>query len=290
LGVRWTTVVEVIQALLPLVVRLAGERRPGHVRWGRQGGSVYLADQKLPIRVPRVRNRITGKELPLETYARLQRPRRADMGLLGRVLKGLSCRDYEECAEAVPEAFGRASASKLRELWERRLEGLELVALVLDGKTFAEDTIVIALGITLGGQKVLLGFVQTGTENERVFGAHALMQRCQWHKRENVVNYLPKGKQAWIRRKLQAAYGQPTHEGARAALGRVRQELALMNHSAVRSLEEGLEETLTLHRLGVFPALGASLKTTNCLESLMALVGQRTDKVDRWRNSDQKQR
>lgn len=349
------TVVEVIQALIPLglmhveealqaeVVRLAGgryrrgERPPGHVRWGRQGGSVYLADQKLPIWVPRVRNRLTGKELPLETYARLQRPRRADMGLLRRVLKGLSCQDYEGCAEAVPEAFGlsastvsrrfiRASARKLQELCERHLEGLDLVALVLDGKTFAEDTIVIALGITLGGQKVLLGFVQTGTENERVlsaflrelvarglryeegllcvidggkglraavervFGAHALVQRCQWHKRENVVSYLPKGQQTRMRRKLQAAYEQLTYEGARAALGRVRQELALMNRSAVRSLEEGLEETLTLHRLGLFPALGASLKTTNCLESLMALVGQRTDKVDRWRNSDQKQR
>ncbi len=125
---------------------------------------------------------------------------------------------------------------------------------------------------------------------ERVFGACALVQRCQWHKRENVVSYLPKGQQTRMRRKLQAAYEQPTYEGAKAALGRVRQELALMNRSAVRSLEEGLEETLTLHRLGLFPALGASLKTTNCLESLMALVGQRTDKVDRWRNSDQKQR
>jgi transposase-like protein len=64
----------------------------------------------------------------------------------------------------------------------------------------------------------------------------------------------------------------------------------LLNASAVASLDEGMEETLTLHRLGVFPQLGISLKTTNCLESLMSQVEQRTGKVDRWRNSDQKQR
>lgn len=63
-----------------------------------------------------------------------------------------------------------------------------------------------------------------------------------------------------------------------------------MNLSAAESLAEGLEETLTLHRLGLFPQLGLSFKTTNCLESLLAQVGQRTDKVDRWVNNEQKQR
>ena len=71
---------------------------------------------------------------------------------------------------------------------------------------------------------------------------------------------------------------------------RVKRELSLINESAVRSLEEGLEETLTLHRLGLFEKLGKSLKTTNCIESIMALIGQKTDKVDYWRNSNQKQR
>ena len=77
---------------------------------------------------------------------------------------------------------------------------------------------------------------------------------------------------------------------ASAALALLRKELFLINRSAVGSLDEGLGETLTLHRLGVFPTLGTSLKTTNCLEFIMALVGQRTDKIDRWKNSDQKQR
>jgi transposase-like protein len=252
-------------------------------------------------------------------------------------LRGLSCRAYAECAEAVPAAFGlspstisrrfiRASARQLRTLCERRLDAYDFVALLLDGKTFADDAMVIALGITLTGEKVLLGFVQTGTENERVcaaflrallerglraesgllciidgakglrkalqvvFGGQALVQRCQWHKRENVVGYLPTAQQAAWRRKLQAAYEQPRYPEAKAALHRLRQELRLVNASAVTSLDEGLEETLTLHRLGLFEALGRSLKTTNCLESIMAQVGQRTDKIDHWRTSDQKQR
>ena len=123
-----------------------------------------------------------------------------------------------------------------------------------------------------------------------VFGAQTVVQRPQWHKRESVLAYLPPGQRVTWRRKLQAAYQQPSHPAAKAALLRIRQELRLVNESAVKSLDEGFEETLTLHRLGVFSALGISLKTTNCLESLNALVGQRTYKVDHWRTSDQKQR
>ena len=125
---------------------------------------------------------------------------------------------------------------------------------------------------------------------DKVFGGKAAVQRCQWHKRENVVRYLPAGEQATFRRKLQAAYEQPTYAKAKASLSRVRSELTRLNASAVNSLDEGLEETLTMHRLGLFKELGRSFKTTNCLENLNALVAQRTDKVDCRRNSDQKQR
>ena len=109
---------ELIQALIPIglwhvkevleqeVKQLAGERYqrgglPGHDRWGKQGGSVYLGDQKLPIEVPRVRDQRERKEVPLRSYERLQEPRSGDEGVLKRILHGLSCRSYEECAEAV---------------------------------------------------------------------------------------------------------------------------------------------------------------------------------------------
>ena len=346
---------ELIQALIPIgleavndllqqeVVSLVGARysRGGgegdYTRWGRQRGSVYLGDQKVAITVPRVRNLRRGQEVPLASYQALGRPRRAEEAALLKLLKGLSCRDYEACVEPAAETFGlaasslsrrfkRASAKKLAELTERDLSGYDLVALFLDGKTFGEDQMVIALGVTLEGQKVVLGFVQTATENERtcsaflrwlldrglkieagllcvidgakglrkavgrVFGNKAAVQRCQWHKRENVVSYLPPSKQATFRQKLQRAYDQPTYAKAKSALSRIRSELSLLNASAVGSLDEGFEETLTLHRLGLFEELGRSFKTTNCIENLNSLVAQRTDKVDYWKNADQKHR
>ena len=345
---------ELIQALIPLglwhlkevleqeVTALAGERYKrqgitGYDRWGKQWGSVYLRDQKVPILVPRVRNQQEDKEIRLRSYERLQEPRNGDEGVLKRILHGLSCRSYEVWAEAVPEAFGlsgstvskryiRASARELKRLCERRLEGYDFVALLLDGKIFGTDEMVIALGVTMEGRKMPLGFVQTGTENERVgrerlegvlerglkiadgllcvidgskglrkalyevLGGKVLVQRCQWHKRENVIGYLPKGMQGSMRRRLQEAYEEPTYEKAKEKLLKIRKELQQINRSAVNSLDEGFEETLTLHRLGLFQELGISFKTTNCMESLMALIGQKTDKVDYWRNSDQKHR
>ena len=167
---------ELIQALIPIglwhvrelleeeVRQIAGERYkrsglPGHDRWGKQGGSVCLLDQKLPIMVPRVRDQRESKEIRLRSYEKLQEPRDRDEGVLRRILHGLSCRSYEECAVAVPEAFGmsgskvsrryiRASAWQLKKLCERRLEGYDIVVLILDGKTFGSDEMVIALGVS----------------------------------------------------------------------------------------------------------------------------------------------
>ncbi len=116
------------------------------------------------------------------------------------------------------------------------------------------------------------------------------MHRCQWHKRENVVSYLSKGEQADWRQRLQRAYNRPEYDEARAALDELHPELEERNQSAARSLAEGLEETLTLHRLGVYAVLGRSFKTTNCLESVNALVEERCAKVDHWKNSSQRQR
>jgi hypothetical protein len=105
-----------------------------------------------------------------------------------------------------------------------------------------------------------------------------------------VVAYLPKGRQEAWRRRLPQAYERPTYTDARTALWELRRELRLLNRSAAASLEEGLEETLALHRLGVFGLLGRSLQTTNRRESLTVQLQQLTDKVDRWRTSEQKHR
>lgn len=188
--------VQLIQELIPIglmhvgevleeeVKGLAGDwykrnGAPGHVRWCRQWGSVYLGEQKLPIVYQRVRDRNRGKEVELTTYKGLQEPRGVDDGLLRKLLLGLSCRRYRECSEAIPEAFGlsssevsrrfiRASSRKLRELMERRLDELDIVAIFIDGKTFREDEMIMALGVTIEGTKVILGFIQAGTENGSV--------------------------------------------------------------------------------------------------------------------------
>jgi transposase-like protein len=124
----------------------------------------------------------------------------------------------------------------------------------------------------------------------QVFQKRALVQRCMWHKRENVVSYLPKSEQAQWRRRLQRAYDRPTYKEAHAELTKLHRALEGRNQSAAASLAEGLEETLTLHRLGVYAVLGVSFKTTNCLESTNALVEEHCAKVNVWKNSNQRHR
>ncbi len=229
-------------------------------------------------------------------------------------------------SSTVSRTFTQASAQQLKALQERDLSQLDLVAVFLDGKAFADMLMVVAVGITLTGEKHLLGFVETGTENAEVltsflqsvgdrgldsaqgllviidggkglraavrqaFGSLALGQRFQWHTRENVVKHFPKGEQATWRTRLQRAYQRPTYAEARTALHRLQRDLETRNQSATQSLAEGLEETLTRHRLGVVALLGTSLKTTHGLESIKALVEERCAKVDRWTNSNQRQR
>ena len=346
--------VEMIRALVPLglmhvhellddeVKALAGERyaRKEELERGRRHGTnpgtVGLAGQRVPIRVPRVRS-MEGGEIPLRSYEALSHGGETNELLLRRVLYGISCRNYEAAAEAIPGAIGlssssvsrgfvQASVGKLREMQERDLSSEDVVVMFLDGKTFADATMVVALGITLSGEKRFLGFVETDTENERVltpflrsllergldisqgllvvvdgskglraavnkaYRKRAVVHRCQWHKRENVVSYLSRSEQVLWRRRLQRAYNRPEYKEAFAAIQQLHSELEERNQSAAASLEEGLEETLTLHRLGVYGVLGRSLKTTNCLESVNALVEERCAKVDHWKNSSQRQR
>jgi putative transposase len=328
---------EVYEVLDDEVLRLAGEpyERTGKQRHGRNPGSVRLAGQRIPIWVPRVRG--PQGEVPLASYGEFHRGGDLDEGLFRRVLYGISCRNYEKAAECVPGAIGlssstvsrrfvEASTGRLREFQERDLGGLDIIVIFLDGKTFAEDEMVLALGVGMDGRKHILGFVQTATENEGVvrgflrslldrgldiscgvlvvidgakglrsavkkaFRDRVVVQRCQWHKRENVVGYLAKAEQAEWRRRLQRAYERSDYQEARARLLEIRSELEELNQSAAASLAEGFEETLTLQRLGIFGVLGRSLKTTNCLESVNAMAEQMCGKVDHWKNSSQKHR
>lgn len=338
----------VIQELIPLglkavaeelnneVKRLAGEKhsRGGSIdRWGRQNGSVYLRDQKFPIRVPRVRDTVTHQEVPLQTYQRLQEPSNDDESMR-RLLHGLSTHKYQESSSLAAEAFGispsnlsrkfkRCSGKELQQLQRRSLGSHDIVAIFIDGKRYAKDGIMIALGVTINGKKIVLGLEQIHGENGRAieqwldklierglkyedgllfiidgskgirkaiehkFSIYAFIQRCRWHKRENVVAYLDEAQQTVFRRRLQEAYAKTTYKESKFALMQLHQELEKINTSAANSLLEGLEETLTIHHLGLSPELARSLTTTNCIEALMSQIGSYTDKVDRWQNGYQ---
>lgn len=224
---------------------------------------------------------------------------------------------------AVSERFIERSAKALEEFETRSLEDLDLVALIMDAKHVAGRQMMVALGVTAGGKKIPLSFAEASTEHHEpvksllrelidrglsydqgllfvtdgarglhkaireIFSGYGLIQRCQWHKRENIVGYLPKsGRKKW-RRKLRRAYQKPTYEEAKSALTDLHAELQEINRSTARSLQEGLEETLTLHRLGVFEEVGRSLKTTNAVENLNSLVEKYIGNVKRWHHSEQ---
>lgn len=345
--------IEAIQLLIPLGLQavedelqqevsvLVGERYSRNdvsfKRWGYNPGSVFLGDQKVSIDVPRVRNTRQNEEITLSSYKDLQSPRIINDKIFRSVINGLSNRKYERVAEQVPETFGikknsiskrfiTASAKRLREFMSRDLSQEDIVAIFIDGKALAEIDIVIALGITIEGRKMVLDFVETNTENHKVCknfiqglvdrglnidneilfiidGAKglrkgivqalkdkAIIQRCQWHKRENIVCNLGKHEQVRFRKKLQKAYEIPDYKKAKQALQNIRKELSLLNETSVRSLDEGFEETLTLHRLGVFDKLSESFKTTNCIESINGQIGSYLDRVDYWKNSNQRRR
>lgn len=338
--------VSLIQALIPVglkevnnllqdeVTRLAGlPRKHGKIntRWGHQPGSVYLLDQKIPVDVPRLRNKELNREIALENYRKFQEPHKLDEQLFLKLLNGLSTHKYRESAELCPEAFGLSASSVskrfrrwskqyLEKLLSRRLDQYDFAAIFIDGKRFAKDGLVIALGVTLDGKKIIVGIEQMNVENakalnqffdklierglryeegilfvvdgskgiikavETKFKDHGLIQRCQQHKKENVASYLPLDSQRLYRIKMSQAYSQETYDDAKNALHKIALELDTVNPSAAASLREGLEETLTLHRLGLHEELKKSFSSTNCIESVMSQVGQYTGRVDRWRN------
>lgn len=306
------------------------------VRWGRQPGYVVFGGQKVAIPRPRVRTR-EGEEVMLDNYARLQQDGRRQRAVREGIVAGLTTRNYHRAVESVLEGYGiekssvsrefvQASAAQLQELSERKLDELELVALLIDGIEIGQQVLVVALGIEPSGQKQVLGLWQGATENttvvkslledlvarglkqdrrylfvidgakalraaiEKVFGERAEVQRCQIHKRRNVKDHLSKNAQGDYDRRIRNAYALTGYAEAKAELEKIFRQLERINPSAARSLEEGLEETLTVHRLNVGGLLRRTLSSTNAIESCLSTVERVTRNVKRWRGGDQAQR
>jgi transposase-like protein len=209
---------------------------------------------------------------------------------------------------AVSENFIEASREKVKELMERPLGELKLCAVLIDGTPFKDRQMIVALGIGCDGSKTVLGIREGATENMAVVnallselvergldfstprlyildggkalhaavhrhaGEAAFIQRCQVHKKRNVVDHLPEEHKADVKKKLQNAYAMADYADARRALERLHRELMDLNPSAARSLEEGMEETLTVHKLRIPTQLRRTLCCTNVIESAFSIV------------------
>jgi transposase-like protein len=227
---------------------------------------------------------------------------------------------------AVSENFIEASREKVKQLMERPLGELRLCAVLIDGTPFKDRQMIAALGIGCDGRKTVLGIREGATENTAVVssllselvergldfstprlyildggkalhaavrrhaGEAAFIQRCQVHKKRNVVDHLPEEHKADIKKKLQNAYAMADYADAKRALDHVHRELMDLNPSAARSLEEGMEETLTVHKLRVPDQLRRTLSCTNVIESAFSIVETVCRNVKRWRKGDQIER
>ena len=222
---------------------------------------------------------------------------------------------------AVSRRFVKMTETALGELLAAPLGNLDLVALMIDGVHFGEHLCVVALGIGIDGTKHPLGLVEGSTENTTVVTDlltdlrergldttrpilvgidggkalhagimavfdHPVIQRCQMHKLRNVAAKLPDDLARTVTKKMRAAYQAPSAVIAEAQLEALARELQHTHPGAAGSLREGLAETLTVLRLGVPPTLARTLRSTNCIESMISICRNHSANVKNWQSGD----
>ncbi len=254
-----------------------------------------------------------------------------------KMMRQVSTRKYSELVQEFAQAYGikkstisehfiEASRQKLQQLLERPLKSLSLCAILIDGTIFRSEHLIVPIGVTTGGNKVVLGLRQGASENaevvkallgdlqergidfdvprlyvldgskalataiQRYAGPAAVLQRCQVHKIRNVISHLPESYSCAVRARMQNAYNTVDHTEAEQALRRLHRELEERNPCAASSLAEGLEETLSVHRLRVAPVLRTSLSTTNLIESAFSIVETVCKNVKKWTDGDHRLR
>ena len=304
-------------------------------RHGTGDGSVTLGGRRLAVTRPRVRAADGSGELHLPSYDLFSSTEILGRMALEKMLAGLSSRRYtaglEPAGQAVEQAaaatsksavsrrFVAATETALAELMARRLDDLDLVALMVDGVHFGEHTCVVALGIGIDGTKHPLAVEEGSTENATLVtdlmtglrdrgldvtrpilavldGAKALsravrdvfdkplIQRCQQHKIKNVRDKLPEKLRTVTERRMRQAYHAESALKAEGLLTALARELDKTHPGAAASLREGMGETLTILRLGVPPTLARTLRSTNPIESMIEICREHSKNVKRWRD------
>jgi putative transposase len=220
---------------------------------------------------------------------------------------------------AVSRRFVAATETALAELMAADLSGLDLVAFMVDGVHFADHLCVVALGITIEGTKVPLAVEAGSTENATLVTSlivglrergldvtrpvlavldgskalrravldvfdHPVIARCQLHKIRNVGDRLPDQLKSVVTRRMRKAYHADSALAAQAQLEALAAELDKTHPGAAASLREGLEETLTVLRLGIPPTLARTLRSTNAVESMIEICREHAKNVKRWRD------
>jgi putative transposase len=220
---------------------------------------------------------------------------------------------------AVSRRFVAATETALAQLLAADLHGLDLVAFMVDGVHFGEHCCVVALGIDIDGVKHPLALVEGSTENatlvtDLIVGLrergldvsrpilavldgskalrravvdvfdHAVIARCQLHKIRNVRDRLPEKLRSVVTARMRRAYRAESALAAEAELTALAAELDKTHPGAAASLREGLDETLTVLRLGVPPTLARTLRSTNAIESMISICRDRSANVKRWRD------
>lgn len=222
---------------------------------------------------------------------------------------------------AVSRRFVAETKRRVERELMRPLDDLEASVLFFDGIVVDQKSLVVALGVDRSGSKHVLGLRLGSTENATlctellqdilsrglkfaprvlcvvdggagirktlrdVLGDAAVVQRCRLHKMRNVASYLPASRASHVVRTMRDAYRAATVKEARSRLQRLASWLERNgDEDAARSLREGLEETLTVLKLGLPPLLTRSLSTTNAIENLMSCIRRVTARVARWRS------
>jgi putative transposase len=300
-------------------------------RAGTVTSEVVLGGRKVQIRRPRVR--ADGHEVALPTFEAFADTDPLNRRVVEQMLVGVATRQYARSLEPVPapvvsrgtskSAVSRRFVAKTRaqlEAWQSQpLDGLDLVALLLDGVHVGEHCLIVALGIAADGQKHALGVWEGSTENATLcqsllanlqsrglrtdrsllvildgskalrkavrdlFGDVALVQRCQVHKLRNVLDHLPERQRTWAKAILQRAYRSADVATARRLLTDLARRLETDHPSAAESVREGLDETLTVLSLNLPETLRRSVTTTNAAESLISRTRHVKRNVKRWR-------
>ena len=236
--------------------------------------------------------------------------------------EAIEAQAHSTSKSTVSRRWVKGTKAALDELLGRDLSELDVAVLMIDGVHFAEVCCVVCMVITADGTKVPVGLREGDTENgtlvrdlladlvarglsaeggllvvidgakalatgvKSVFGDLALVQRCQLHKRRNVVDYLPKQDRGWVETRMVRAFNHADPDQGLADARRLATDLEARWPDAAGSLREGLEEMFTVSRLGIDGRLAKTLTNTNAIESMISIARTVTARVKRWQNEN----